>query len=1300
MLPSWKGDVSDSECIGEWNLRKNDRMNYPGASAFDFDVLSKIAIRYIIGWDDKADKPTEEGGVFGHLRAYTMSVEEQGRKTLHGHFLLWIKELDKLLDRITAATATEEVRSPLVAKLRQYIDTIMSTKLHGTPLKCAYAHDCKLEDAPKPEPVPHQELRHLRHKKGCYVGEGIVARCPKCDHPLNSEQLACNVINTSYDDIYLKPSDERKEMDVKHRLDILALRYVYDTSEELSQTKKEQRLFAINAFYNLHRSVHARACFKNCEECRYDLPQIQTERTVVDFIENPKPWFNWIGEQVRNTTFTIRHKRHIFDAFMNIHNPAATEAFGCNTNVAFGNIKRMFYATTYNSKGTQEEDAEAYKRVSRVVSRRIKDMQEKGVDSSNIGEGIGRLYGSIIADCQSHIISGPLAWYIMRNGSRFRFSHKFTFIPIHSFHNWVVGQPIEYSLQRHEHTYLKRSLVYNYIYRPIELNDVSLWDFASRYEVVRLTQKNRSELMRFHVSHPCADFYGVQEKTKPTIPDVPFCALPDLVNVGPLMSDPKDATESQKFIRERYAALVMILFVPYREPQDLKRNDSFLEKYRSIISNCSHTLRTDIVQNFQNCHNALRVERAKDPLFDCTVIYETEEDKERKHTGDNETDIDNDIDMSILDGMYSEDPTTGQYDVESEPMSFEWMKEQGDFVSSNDPYDVDISIPENANIFWDPVNNPNPPDGVPYKDRDIIAQTRLVELSLNKNLMSITAGEKVRVVECANGTPDSIQKWGVAYGLDMKQLASFEVLCATFVLTYYTEAYVNLDAPTIASGPRSLRHAFRSLVQQLRKLGAKEQLVMFMTGPGGSGKSRVINALLHYAKSFCTELGVQFTDRTIVVTAITGVAATSIKGETTHSAAHLNSATITNDHVKEWENSRLLLLDEISFANLGVLDDLDSNLRKLRNRPGTLYGGINILFSGDFHQLPPVNANPLYEKRSRFWHDAINSFVELDGQHRFQDDPLWGDILNRFRTGCPVDGDFTIINSRCHETLKKRDDYEKPPNGTAYACHSNRNRNAIHARIFQKHLFKTHYQDPSIPPPLHTIIIKGDLWWKSNGAPLSSRSARQVYQYCSDAYCKGYKQRCDPFLCLYPKCRLLLNENKDVPNGMANGTQCEVEAVVLKPGAVIEIEEIDGHYVRVVRASHVERLRCRFLDSQFEGCFYLKAGVKVYTVNMPFNDPTKRIKQALSINQFPVILNTATTGHKLQGLTKQSLFVNDWHYADNWIYVVLSRVTTVKGLFLETELDATKDYSVSPKLLAHEQWLRNTKTLRDTSDDT
>ena len=72
----------------------------------------------------------------------------------------------------------------------------------------------------------------------------------------------------------------------------------------------------------------------------------------------------------------------------------------------------------------------------------------------------------------------------------------------------------------------------------------------------------------------------------------------------------------------------------------------------------------------------------------------------------------------------------------------------------------------------------------------------------------------------------------------------------------------------------------------------------------------------------------------------------------------------------------------------------------------------------------------------------------------------------------------------------------------------------------------------------------------------------------------------------------------------------------------------------------------------------------------------------VKMNQFPVVRNTATTGHKLQGKTVPSIFIYDWQYVTNWPYVVLSRVETMDGVYLRKPLsEDVQHYTVPDELL-------------------
>jgi hypothetical protein len=54
--------------------------------------------------------------------------------------------------------------------------------------------------------------------------------------------------------------------------------------------------------------------------------------------------------------------------------------------------------------------------------------------------------------------------------------------------------------------------------------------------------------------------------------------------------------------------------------------------------------------------------------------------------------------------------------------------------------------------------------------------------------------------------------------------------------------------------------------------------------------------------------------------------------------------------------------------------------------------------------------------------------------------------------------------------------------------------------------------------------------------------------------------------------------------------------------------------------------------------------------------------------QLPLLVNNATTGHKLQGSGVDNLFVHSLSYVTNWAYVMLSRVKTQGGLFCRQAL--------------------------------
>jgi len=178
--------------------------------------------------------------------------------------------------------------------------------------------------------------------------------------------------------------------------------------------------------------------------------------------------------------------------------------------------------------------------------------------------------------------------------------------------------------------------------------------------------------------------------------------------------------------------------------------------------------------------------------------------------------------------------------------------------------------------------------------------------------------------------------------------------------------------------------------------------------------------------------------------------------------------------------------------------------------------------------------------------------------------------------------------------------------------------------------------------------------------------------------------RLDPVLKLYENCPVLLAENANVRKGLANGTRALVKKIVLKDGKEPSFVAYGNHIVQGVVASQVDHILCQHKKPRKDGEDLFKVKCRDFTFEAILPIPSTL---ALSLDdaetvrmkasQFPLLLNNATTGHKLQGATIDRIFVHCWKYKKNWPYVVLSRVKTLSGLYLRHKLSNNpKKYEV------------------------
>ena len=141
-----------------------------------------------------------------------------------------------------------------------------------------------------------------------------------------------------------------------------------------------------------------------------------------------------------------------------------------------------------------------------------------------------------------------------------------------------------------------------------------------------------------------------------------------------------------------------------------------------------------------------------------------------------------------------------------------------------------------------------------------------------------------------------------------------------------------------------------SSFQQALDLLEKSDKSVFITGRAGTGKS----TLLRMFRST--------TRKKLVVLAPTGVAALNVRGQTIHSFFNfpgrpLNPADIKKVRFRRvYQNLEALIIDEISMVRADLLDNIDRFLRVNRESPKP-FGGVQMIFSGDLFQLPPVVAS-------------------------------------------------------------------------------------------------------------------------------------------------------------------------------------------------------------------------------------------------------------------------------------------------------------------------------------------------------
>ena len=386
---------------------------------------------------------------------------------------------------------------------------------------------------------------------------------------------------------------------------------------------------------------------------------------------------------------------------------------------------------------------------------------------------------------------------------------------------------------------------------------------------------------------------------------------------------------------------------------------------------------------------------------------------------------------------------------------------------------------------------------------------------------------------------------------------------------------------------------------------------MCITGPAGTGKTFVLN----YIKKYCIE-----NEYNYAITAMTGVAAALISGQTLHSWTGLglinkeisymiNIIRFRKHLFKRWTNISVLIIDEVSMMEVALFETLNHLFQKIRGN-SLFFGGVQVILCGDFAQLAPIKSSN-YIFQSSLWVTYIKPHTIYLNKIMRQDDPTFIKILSEIRLGIVTEETKEILNSRVIEYVPDKVGIEP----TQLFPHK-----ATVAEINNSKLTELLRYNPKI------ICKAKDIIQNKETKKVTSPKADQI---------KLLDDRILSELTFSIHSQVMLKTNLDTSRGLVNGSR----GIILKNNCDDSIPYSTSLYVLFDNGIGIDIIPYEFIIETSQ-------------------DIIKRM-------QIPLELAWASTTHKAQGstITKVITDMRDI-FCDAQGYVTLSRVKSLEGLYL------------------------------------
>ena len=516
-------------------------------------------------------------------------------------------------------------------------------------------------------------------------------------------------------------------------------------------------------------------------------------------------------------------------------------------------------------------------------------------------------------------------------------------------------EDVHLSFSRNGQVFECSSQVENYRFHAAELNHVSVWDFVSTVDNVT---KSANKSNDGSDEEPSDNEGDDNEDSDDDIPSNERAAC-----VGPYKLQIKHRDYSRKVQRirkcqwkhfvpvpigpalprcdrpelfPRYARLMLLLFKPWRTESDLHGDtEDWPEAFSRFLGSCTPEMR-QILDNIQLLHEC------KDSSQSMRRKRNRMKDRERQATRNKdseEADMNEIINhLDSIENYYSQKVAESQANVDD---CLQELQAAGMFVhmennQATEATDV-IMLPDD-NSLEDQWKNAYENCRNEWKwklgNTHAEADTSMVHPHGSAQLMTVMSATDASCI------PVEHRVMQLATPSSSRPAASVDDIIPELSLnTEQARAFRIIAIHSIDQGLKPLR--------------------MYIGGPGGTGKSRVIQALTDFFKQ-------RGESRRLRLASFTGAAAKNIGGTTLHTALCLSptgkntTGTKTQaDLVAMWDGVDHLLVDEVSMIGCSMMADIHD---ALVNATGCTdpFGGINVIFAGDFAQLPPVGDTKLY----------------------------------------------------------------------------------------------------------------------------------------------------------------------------------------------------------------------------------------------------------------------------------------------------------------------------------------------------